>query len=84
MVTGHVEGGAGRREEEEAGKQGSEEAGELSGFGDRSYMIVKRYKMKLDFVIYVDKNITYNVGENIINNVTKGGNEGGNFSETES
>ena len=47
-------------------------------------MILKRYKMKLDFIIYVNKNITYNVGENIINNVTKGGNEGGNFSKTES
>ena len=47
-------------------------------------MTLKRYKMKLDFVIYVDKNIIYNVGENIIINVTKGGNEGGNFSKTES
>ena len=47
-------------------------------------MTLKRYKMKLDFVIYVDKNITSDVGTDIINNVTKGGNEGGNFSKTES
>ena len=47
-------------------------------------MTLKRYKMKLDFVIYVDKNIIYNVGKDIINNVKKGGNEGGNFGKTES
>ena len=36
-------------------------------------MTLKRYKVKLDFVIYVDENITYDVGTDIINNVTKGG-----------
>ena len=40
--------------------------------------------MKLDLVIHVNKNITSDVGTNIIINVTKGGIEGGNFSKTES
>ena len=35
-------------------------------------------------MIHVNKNIIYNVGKDITNNVTKGGNEGGNFSETKS